>query len=106
MGRWLGNRLVTLVAEFTLLPVCLEVAHLGPVLVPVGVVEGVFEAALAALFDAVEDQSGDTNGTGGTSTDTNTGLGTSRQFIPLLGQGLWWWLVQFGDSGRVAPNDS
>lgn len=97
--------MVALVAEFTLLPVRLEVAHLGTVLVPVGVVEGVFEAALAALPDAVEDKSGDTNSTNGTSTDTNTSLGAGRQFIPLFGEGLRWRLVQFGDSGRVAPDD-
>ena len=47
---------VALVVEFTLLPVRLEVAHLGAVLVVLVVLEGMLETALSALANEEQDE--------------------------------------------------
>lgn len=67
--------LITLILEFTLRPIRLEVAHFRPVRVVSGVVEGVFETTLSALAHAVEDEGGDGDGSAGTGTDADTSFG-------------------------------
>ena len=100
----LTHILVTLVrTEFTLLPVCLEVAHLGSIRVVFAVLEGVFKAALSALADEEQDEQCEEDTSTCTRTDSHASLGTSGHTVPLLGQRLRWRLVQFGHSSRVTP---
>jgi hypothetical protein len=88
VSRLVVDLLVATVLPLALLPVVLEVLHLGAVFGVAAVVEGVFETALAALAQAEDEEGcdGQDSGSGCATVDSN--MGSLAQVVPFLGQRL------------------
>jgi hypothetical protein len=101
-SRLAADLLVATVLPLALLPVVLEVLHLGAVLGVAAVVKGVFETALAALAQAEDEEGCDAEDTCSGCATVDSDVGSLAQVVPFFGQGLGRGFIEFCYSGRVS----
>jgi hypothetical protein len=101
-SKLVADLLVATVLPLALLPVVLEVLHLGAVLGVAAVIKGVFETALAALAQAEDEEGCDGKYTCSGCATVDSDVGSLAQIVPFFGQGLGRGFVEFCESGRVS----